>query len=57
MKLSTKTALKEHMAKGKGAHPDPLAKKLAKGGSVSGAEMKRFGRNLARAKNQMKGGK
>lgn len=32
MKMSTKAALKAHMAKGAGAHPDPAAKKLAKGG-------------------------
>lgn len=57
MKDKTKAMLKAHMAKGKGAHPDAMAKKMAKGGSVSGQAMKSFGRNLARAKNQMKGGK
>lgn len=55
MKMSTKTALKAHMAKGAGAHPDSNAKKLAKGG-VTSANAKKYGRNMARVMNQ-KGGK
>lgn len=55
MKMSTKTALKAHMSKGAGAHPDPAAKKMSKGG-VTSLNAKKFGRNMARVMNQ-KGGK
>lgn len=51
MKMSTKAALKAHMSKGAGAHPDPMAKKMAKGG-VTSEMAKKYGRNLARAMNQ-----
>jgi hypothetical protein len=42
MKMSTKAALKAHMSKGAGAHPDPAAKKMAKGGATP-AKPKKFG--------------
>jgi hypothetical protein len=42
MKMSTKAALKAHMSKGAGAHPDPAAKKMAKGGPTP-AKPKKFG--------------
>lgn len=51
MKMSTKAALKAHMAKGAGAHPDPAAKKMAKGG-VTSVMAKKYGRNMARVMNQ-----
>ena len=44
-------ALKKHMAKSKGAHPDADVKKMKKGGPTS-EMMKKMGRNLARARNQ-----
>ena len=44
-------ALKKHMAKGKGAHPDADVKKLRKGGPT-GEMMRKMGRNMARARNQ-----
>jgi hypothetical protein len=46
-----KSALKAHMMKGKGAHPDAAAKGMKKGGVTTG-EMRKVGRNLARASNQ-----
>lgn len=49
--MKTKQALKAHMAKGPGAHPDPAAKKLAKGG-VTSLMAKKYGRNMARVMNQ-----
>lgn len=55
MKMSTKQALKEHMAKGAGAHPDANVKKMSKGG-VTSAMAKKYGRNMARVMNQ-RGGK
>lgn len=51
MKMSTKDALKAHMSKGAGAHPDANAKKMAKGG-VTSAMAKKYGRNMARVMNQ-----
>jgi hypothetical protein len=44
-------ALKKHMAKGKGAHPDADVKKMKKGGPTS-EMMKTMGRNMARVANQ-----
>lgn len=49
--MKTMEALKKHMAKGKGAHPDSDVKKLKKGGPTS-EMMKTMGRNMARASNQ-----
>jgi len=49
--MKTKQALKAHMAKGAGAHPDPNAKKLAKGG-ITSLMAKKYGRNMARVMNQ-----
>jgi hypothetical protein len=49
--MKTMEALKKHMAKGKGAHPDPDAKKMKKGGPTS-EMMKTMGRNMARVANQ-----
>lgn len=53
MGLSMKAALKSHMSKGTGAHPDANVKKLAKGG-VTSANAKKYGRNMARIMNQRK---
>lgn len=36
--METKKALKQHMMKGKGAHPDPLAQKLKSGGMAGGVK-------------------
>jgi hypothetical protein len=49
--MELKSALKKHMSKGAGAHPDPAAKGLKKGG-VTGKAMKAVGRNMARVNNQ-----
>lgn len=49
--MKTMEALKKHMAKGKGAHPDFDVKKLKKGGPTS-EMMKTMGRNMARVSNQ-----
>lgn len=49
--MDTKQALKAHMAKGAGAHPDSNVKKLAKGG-ITSMQAKKMGRNMARAMNQ-----
>lgn len=46
-----KEALKKHMAKGKGAHPDADVKKMRKGGKTN-LEMKKLGRGLAKVANQ-----
>ena len=54
--MKTMEALKKHMAKGKGAHPDPDAKKMKKGGPTS-EMMKKMGRNLAKIANQKSGKK
>lgn len=51
--MDTKAALKKHMSKGAGAHPDKDAMKFAKGG-VTSAAMKSMGRNMARVMNQRK---
>ena len=48
-----KDALKKHMAKGAGAHPDADAKKMAKGGKTN-AQMKSLGCGLAKVANQKK---
>lgn len=50
--MDTKEALKKHMAKGKGAHPDSDVKKFRKGGKTN-AEMKQKGRGLAKVANQL----
>jgi hypothetical protein len=49
--MKTMEALKKHMAKGKGAHPDSDVKKMRKGGPTS-EMMRREGRNMARVTNQ-----
>jgi len=54
--MKAKEALKAHMAKGKGAHPDPMAKKLKKGGPTSMME-KKMGRNVAREVMQKRTGR
>jgi hypothetical protein len=51
MKMSTKSALKAHMAKGAGAHPDSNVKKF-KAGGVTSVDSKKYGRNMARVMNQ-----
>jgi hypothetical protein len=51
--MDTKKALKAHMAKGAGAHPDSNVKKLAKGGKTN-LQMKQLGRGLAKVANQKK---
>jgi len=51
MDKKVKAALKKHMMKGKGAHPDPAAKGMKKGGPT-GEDRARDGRNVSRAKNQ-----
>jgi hypothetical protein len=48
-----KDALKKHMAKGAGAHPDVDVKKMAKGGKTN-LQMKQLGRGLAKVANQKK---
>ena len=53
---TTKEALKKHMAKGKGAHPDADVKKMAKGGKTN-ADMKKYGRNIAKIMNQRSAGR
>lgn len=50
---SMKEALKKHMAKGAGAHPDSDVKKLKRGG-ITSLEAKKYGRNMARVMNQRK---
>jgi len=49
--MDTKQALKAHMAKGAGAHPDSNVKKMAKGGKTN-LQMKQLGRGLAKVANQ-----
>jgi gluconate kinase len=51
-----KETLKKHMAKGKGAHPDADVKKMAKGGKTN-ADMKKYGRNIAKIMNQRSAGR
>jgi hypothetical protein len=48
---TTKEALKKHMAKGAGAHPDVDVKKMRKGGKTN-LDMKKMGRGLAKIANQ-----
>ena len=43
---TTKEALKKHMAKGAGAHPDTDVKKMRKGGKTN-EDMKKYGRGMA----------
>jgi hypothetical protein len=50
-KMSTKQALKAHMAKGAGAHPDANVKKLRAGGKTN-MDMKTMGRGMAKVANQ-----
>ena len=49
MKMGTKMALKAHMSKGKGAHPDANAKKMAKGGAVRGCGAAQRGKSFHEA--------
>ena len=49
--MSVKDMLKAHMKKGKGAHPDPAVKNMRAGGKTN-SDMKKYGRNMARANNQ-----
>jgi gluconate kinase len=49
--MDVKSALKAHMSKGKGAHPDSNVKKM-KAGGVTSLEAKKYGRNMARVMNQ-----
>lgn len=49
-----KAALKAHMKKGKGAHPDPAAKGMKKGGPT-GKDRMTMGRGMSRAANQKTG--
>jgi len=49
--MKTMEALKKHMKKGKGAHPDADVKKMKSGGPTS-EMMRKMGRNMARAVNQ-----
>ena len=46
-----KEMLKKHMAKGKGAHPDPAVKGMRAGGKTN-SDMLKMGRNLAKVANQ-----
>lgn len=49
--MDAKAMLKKHMAKGKGAHPDADVKKMRAGGKTN-AEMKKYGRGMAKVMNQ-----
>lgn len=49
--MDTKSMLKKHMAKGKGAHPDADVKKMRAGGKTN-MEMRKYGRNMAKVMNQ-----
>jgi hypothetical protein len=49
--MDTKAMLKKHMAKGKGAHPDPAVKGMRAGGKTN-SEMKKYGRGMAKVMNQ-----
>jgi hypothetical protein len=49
--MDMKAMLKKHMAKGKGAHPDADVKKMRAGGKTN-AEMKKYGRGMAKVMNQ-----
>lgn len=50
--MDMKEALKAHMKKkGAKAHPDANVKKMAKGGKTN-ANMKKYGRNMAKVINQ-----
>ena len=51
-----KEMLKQHMAKGKGAHPDPAVKKMRAGGKTN-SDMLKMGRNLAKVANQKSPGR
>jgi hypothetical protein len=51
-----KEMLKKHMAKGKGAHPDPAVKGMRAGGKTN-SDMLKMGRNLAKVANQMNPGR
>lgn len=51
-----KEMLKKHMAKGKGAHPDPDVKKMRAGGKTN-SDMLSMGRNLAKIANQKSPGR
>jgi hypothetical protein len=46
-----RAALRDHMKRGKGAHPDPKAEGLKKGGPT-GKDRMAMGRGMSRAKNQ-----
>ena len=49
--MDAKAMLKRHMAKGKGAHPDADVNKMRAGGKTN-AEMKKYGRGMAKVMNQ-----
>jgi hypothetical protein len=49
--MDMKAMLKKHMKKGKGAHPDADVKKMRAGGKTN-AEMKKYGRGMAKVMNQ-----
>jgi hypothetical protein len=51
-----KEMLKKHMAKGKGAHPDPAVKGMRAGGKTN-SDMLKMGRNLAKVANQKSPGR
>ena len=51
-----KEMLKKHMAKGKGAHPDPAVKNMRAGGKTN-SDMLSMGRNLAKIANQKSPGR
>ena len=51
-----KEMLKQHMAKGKGAHPDPAVKGMRAGGKTN-SDMLKMGRGLAKVANQMNPGR
>jgi hypothetical protein len=51
-----KDMLKKHMAKGKGAHPDPAVKGMRAGGKTN-SDMLKMGRNLAKVANQKSPGR
>lgn len=53
---STREILKEHMSKGKGAHPDSMVKRMRAGGKTN-SDMLKMGRNLAKVANQKSPGR
>jgi hypothetical protein len=51
-----KEMLKKHMAKGKGAHPDPAVKGMRAGGKTN-SDMLKYGRGMAKVMNQRSPGR